>query len=346
VIFEKQFPRDVPGLENLEPRRGALENLLSQVKPDADGVAKVGRGRIIAGDLEGALQLAGVAREPMLDLAGMVCVRRAAGGGKYYFIANRSDQSVIGWIPLAASAAQAVLLMDPLSGRVGAGELRARAKGGVEVYLELRPGESLVVRTSGDKKLDYPVWDFWHLAYTAGEIKGEWHMEFLAGGPVLPASFAATNLASWTENADTNARSFAGTARYTITFDAPDTDTRQWLLHLGKVCESARVKLNGKDFGTLFVSPFRVVVDNLKPKDNRLEVEVTGTSANRIRDLDRRGVAWKNFHDINFVNQFYKPFDASDWPLAESGLLGPVTLTAIQSSSQPAVDGNARPSRP
>jgi hypothetical protein len=87
--------------------------------------------------------------------------------------------------------------------------------------------------------------------------------------------------------------------------------------------------LNGKDYGTLITSPFRVLVDNLKPEGNVLEVEVTSVAANRIRDLDRRGVPWKNFHDINFVNLDYKPFNAADWPLAESGLLGPVTLTPV-----------------
>ena len=59
---------------------------------------------------------------------------------------------------------------------------------------------------------------------------------------------------------------------------------------------------------------------------NLLEVEVTNLSANRIRDLDLRKVPWKIFHDINFVNLDYKPFDASAWPLRASGLLGPVTL--------------------
>lgn len=86
--------------------------------------------------------------------------------------------------------------------------------------------------------------------------------------------------------------------------------------------------MNGKDLGTLIIPPFRVTVDDLKPVGNQLEVEVTSTSANRIRDLDRRGVKWQNFHDINFVNQDYRPFNAANWPVAESGLIGPVTLTA------------------
>ncbi len=83
------------------------------------------------------------------------------------------------------------------------------------------------------------------------------------------------------------------------------------------------MRLNGQDLGTSFALPFAQDVANLKPAGNVLVVEVTNLSANRIRDLDRRGVKWKTFHDINFVNIQYKPFDASDWPLSDSGLLGP-----------------------
>jgi hypothetical protein len=67
----------------------------------------------------------------------------------------------------------------------------------------------------------------------------------------------------------------------------------------------------------------------LKTKDNRLEIEVTNLSANRIRDLDIRGVEWKYFHDINIVNIDYKKFDASQWDIVDSGLLGPVRLVPL-----------------
>ncbi len=57
-------------------------------------------------------------------------------------------------------------------------------------------------------------------------------------------------------------------------------------------------------------------------------------SANRIRDLDRRGVRWKKFYDVNLVDQRYKPFDASGWDLTPSGLLGPVTLIPYRTGSE------------
>ncbi|MBM4156629.1 MAG: hypothetical protein FJ221_16625 [Lentisphaerae bacterium] len=69
-----------------------------------------------------------------------------------------------------------------------------------------------------------------------------------------------------------------------------------------------------------------VPADLLRPAGNKLEIEVTNLAANRIRDLDRRKVAWRIFRDINLVNIKYKPFDASNWPVFDSGLLGPVVL--------------------
>jgi hypothetical protein len=64
----------------------------------------------------------------------------------------------------------------------------------------------------------------------------------------------------------------------------------------------------------------------LKAGANLIEIEVTNLSANRIRDLDRRKVVWKKFHDINIVDHNYRKLDASEWPIEPSGLLGPVKL--------------------
>jgi hypothetical protein len=118
-----------------------------------------------------------------------------------------------------------------------------------------------------------------------------------------------------------------------VRFDAPAT-APDYVLDLGRVAESARVRLNGKELGTLIAHPFRIHTGPLKPRDNLLEIDVTNVSANRVRDLDRRGVQWKIFHDINFVGIDYKPFDASRWPVRMSGLVGPVTLTPVVRSDQ------------
>ena len=111
---------------------------------------------------------------------------------------------------------------------------------------------------------------------------------------------------------------------------APD-GTTDWLLDLGDVRESARVTVNGQVVGTSWSLPHRLRVgDALQPGTNVLEIDVTNLGANRIRDLDKRGVEWRIMHEINFVNIRYKPFDASDWDLTPSGLLSPITLTPLK----------------
>ncbi len=182
----------------------------------------------------------------------------------------------------------------------------------------------------------------------AQRIAGLWSVEFIVGGPVLPKPCTVSNLASWTRNGDPASEAFAGTARYRTKFEVSGVgvqvsgrasgtgsslkpDTRHLtplLLDLGDVRHVARVRINGRDLGTAFMRPYRVEVpaDLLKPSGNELEIEVTNLAANRIRDLDRRKVEWRIFRDINLVSITYKPFDASGWPVFESGLLGPVVL--------------------
>jgi hypothetical protein len=216
-----------------------------------------------------------------------------------------------------------------MTGRAGIGAIRPRSDGTTLVYLQLQPGESVILRVFTESRITGPAWAYWQPAGQPVELSGSWKVGFIAGGPVLPPPFETSRLASWTELGGEEAQRFAGTGRYSLKFEAPARAAEGWWLDLGRVCQSARVRLNGRDLGTALVPPFRLRVNELKPTGNELEIEVTNTSANRIRDLDRRGVKWKNFYDINFVNIDYKPFDASTWALADSGLYGPVLLRPI-----------------
>ena len=50
-------------------------------------------------------------------------------------------------------------------------------------------------------------------------LTGTWKVEFIEGGPVLPAGYETKELASWTTRDDPELKRFAGTARYTIEFE-------------------------------------------------------------------------------------------------------------------------------
>ncbi len=68
---------------------------------------------------------------------------------------------------------------------------------------------------------------------------------------------------------------------------------------------------------------------------NVLEVSVTNLTANRIADLDRRGVSWKKFYNVNIAARLAENrtpdglFTAAGWEPLDSGLIGPVTLTPL-----------------
>jgi len=332
VIFEDHLPADVPGWGGLAARRHELRRLLAPLRfgpTPATNLQEIryGAGRILLGDAAAALAAAGAAREPMFDQPGLMCLRRAFPEGSYYFVANRSTNNAVdSWVKLGRPA-RSVVVMDPMTGRAGTGQVRHRRSNAAEVRLSLAPGQSVLLRCFAQRSVHGPSWREWSPAGQPRPLAGSWEVRFLEGGPTLPAPARLERLASWTTLSDANVQRFAGTARYTLVFDRPSGGAQHWVLDLGDVAQSARVRLNGRSFGTLITPPFRVVLDHLSSRGNQLEVEVTNVSANRIRDLDRQGVKWKNFNDINFVNLAYQPFDASNWPITDSGLLGPVTLT-------------------
>jgi hypothetical protein len=174
-------------------------------------------------------------------------------------------------------------------------------------------------------------WPYRESAGAPVDLAGHWKMEFIKGGPELPPAIDTTALKSWTELDGEAAQRFAGTAHYRVEFDVPTTKADDWLLDLGDVRETARVRLNGRDVETAWSLPFRVRVGEfLQPGRNVLELDVTNLAANRIRDLDKRGVKWKIMREINFVDINYQPFDASKWSLMPSGLLGPVQLVPLR----------------
>lgn len=322
VIFEERLPSDVPGFGDLEARRARLREVL----------ARGARGLVVASDLEQALGAAGIPREPIVDGSGVLCIRRRHAAGRHYFIANQSASVLSGFRALATRARSAVVL-DPLSGRAGVARLRRGEGGRAEVFLRLEPGHALILRTFEDREVAGEAWRFLVPGEEAFEVRGPWRVSFVAGGPELPRPYEAESLESWTRSGDPAAERFAGTARYEARFSAPP-GPGPWILDLGQVRHSARVRLNGAELGTLILPPYQIEVPRLEPGENALEIEVTSLAANRIRDLDRRKVPWRIFHDINFVDIRYRPFDASDWPLFDAGLLGPVRLRAARDRTE------------
>jgi hypothetical protein len=344
VIFHKGTPTDVPGLGDLAARRATLNRRLApllRATRELHGIAtlKLGRGQVLAADdIEPALARAAVGRETLVD-RGLQFVRRTHADGHLYFLLNRGENALEGWIPLATPAASAALF-DPMSGRRGVGALRKTAAGNAEVFVQLAPGETWLVKTFATRQVVGPAFELWRTAGTPQPLAGRWSLTFTEGAPALPPKQELTALGSWTELAREDLKAFSGTGVYAVTFSAP-TGEGQVLLDLGHVADSARVKLNGREIAGLISPPWQVVLRRewLRPGDNTLEMAVTTLGANRIADLDRRDPSWKKFYNTNYparVGTNRGPdgnFSAAKWAPRPSGLLGPVTLLPVQRES-------------
>ncbi|GAB2563838.1 glycosyl hydrolase [Spirosoma areae] len=341
VVVCGQLPGDVNGLGNLNSRRSTFKSLLAQLKfvdTEKAGIQKasVGKGAFVLGkDVDTLLAYAAVKREAMVD-KGLQYVRRSHANGNYYFIANWGEKAVDGWVPLQTTA-QSVAMYNPMTEKMGMAGLRTSAGGTREVYLQLAPGESCILETN-TAKINGPIYAYAKPAGEAQPINGTWSINFVKGGPTLPATIKTDKLVSWTEQKGEDVKTFSGTAAYTITFTKPTGTATNWLLDLGNVAESAVVQLNGKDMGTLIGPTYQLIIPATALKaSNTLMVNVSNSMANRIIDMDRNHVAWKKFYNINLSARLRENrdengnFTAERWTPKPSGLLGPVTLTPMAS---------------
>jgi hypothetical protein len=339
IIIYGDMPENIAGWADLDTKNevfNRLKNGISFSPTNNPEVARsvYGKGSILTGkDIDQLLSFAGIKRETMAD-AKIKYVRRETKSGFTYFILNSSDKSFDGWLPIQAKAVSAALF-NPITEQFGTVKVRTAAGNATEVYTRLSPGESLILEAYNSNASGKP-YNFFDPLSTPSELSGSWKVNFLEGGPVIPASKEITKLSSWTLFDGDDVKNFSGTAAYTIAFKKPGGKADALLLNLGKVSESARVILNGKEIAVLIGPEFKVVIDNkLLKSSNILEVRVSNLMANRIAYLDRNNIEWKKFYNVNFnarIRQNTKNniFDASKWEPRESGLIGPVTITALR----------------
>jgi len=309
---------DAPGLAQLTERRAALQRSLASLRQLPAFIAGT--------DPVAMLAHLGVRSE---RIAGLRCQRRRLGDGSTcYFLANRGETTIREWIHPSRPGG-AVSLLDPWTGRVGWAERRPDG----DVFLALEPGESrfLVV---GEARLAQTPWqEQLPDPERSLSVAGPWRVSFIAGGPVRPVARSVRTLSPYTSWPEPELQRFAGTARYEADLVLTKAQaTAERLLDLGQVHGSARAFLNGRELGVCVRAPYRFAVSpgGLRAGKNQLVVEITGVAANRVRDLDRRGVNWRIFHDINFVNINYRRFDASGWGTLPAGLVGPVRLVGCK----------------
>ena len=259
--------------------------------------------------------------ELMKSQYGLRTIRRKNATGYHYFIANLQGKDIHARIPLTVKAEDA-RWFNPLNGEIYKADINADG-----VQMDLRSGESMILET-----YDTPQQEKAEAikAPTAIEKKlnGKWTLSFLESAPKVNKTFTLDSLQTWETLDDDSVKVTMGTGVYTTSINMTQQEAKaNWQIELGDVRESARVYINGKLAGCAWAVPF--VLDCKKafrPGKNTIAIEVTNLPANRIADMDRKGVKWRKYKEINIVDINYKKTTYADWKPVKSGLNSAVKL--------------------
>ena len=261
---------------------------------------------------------------------GLKAIRRKNPTGYHYFIANLTPEDIDIETPLAVDFKSAAWF-NPLNGEIIPAKMTPKG-----IRISLRCGESMILQTWNNKVngLDNTVHPMTKKKSVINDIvlEGPWRLSFIDEMPKVNRKFYLDKLKTWEKLDDDSVRITMGTGVYTISFWLPNKETikGKWQIDLGDVRESARVYINGQFIGCAWSVPFTLdFKDVLKPGDNTVRIEVTNLPANRIRDLDRRGVKWRKMEEINVVDINYKKTTYENWEPVPSGLNSKVRLIKI-----------------
>ena len=263
--------------------------------------------------------------EPMKTQHCLKAIRRKNPTGHHYFIANLTPDDIEADVPLAV-AFQSATLFNPLNGDI----IPATITEG-KVHLTLRSGQSIILQTWNEVQAEQVAAIQSQQSVKEYSLNGPWRLTFTEEAPRVVKSFALDKLQTWETLDDDSVKVTMGTGIYATRLKLMQRDLKDaqsWQIDLGDVRESARVYINGQFVGCAWSVPYVLDFKGniLKPGMNDIRIEVTNLPANRIADLDRRGVKWRKMEEINVVETTY-----DQWEPVKSGLNSEVKLLKVKS---------------
>jgi hypothetical protein len=264
--------------------------------------------------------------ETMKTQLGLKAIRRKNANGYHYFIANLSPKDVCEYVSLPVDYEEAIWF-NPLNG-----ERYAARQDGRQILISLRSGESMILQTF-NKQAGFPqvarLEDEGKTPVKTFDLNSKWSLSFVDEAPAVGKTYQLDKLQTW-ETLDEKTRITMGTGVYTTHLNLKKkdlADAHAWTIDLGDVRESARVYINNRFVGCAWSVPYVLNCSNvLKEGDNLIRIEVTNLPANRISDLDKKGVKWRKMEEINVVDINYKKTTYDEWAPVESGLHSNVAI--------------------
>lgn len=319
-----------PGLKNYPACDDEVKRMAKEVWGDCDGATitsnKYGKGRVIWGkDIRSVLMEDGVQPDFFIDGENKVIdfIHRTTKDYEFYFVTNLNKNPQKATCSFRVSG-RTPELWNPVTGEMSIVSNFNQKDGCITIPMEFDSFQSFFVvfprkKTKGaqeKKGRNFPA------VSTVQTLEGAWNVQFdeMWGGP---KSVVFDRLEDWTENANDGIKFYSGKATYIKEFDIEGEIPEVLYLDLGVVRNIAEVRLNGKDMGIVWTSPWRVdISDVVNRKGNKLEIDIINLWPNRLigdADLPEN----ERFTNTN-ITAFKK-----DSKLLPSGLLGPVALKKV-----------------
>ena len=257
------------------------------------------------------------------------------GPENWSYVHRETDREDIWWIRnfSGAQASEVILVrggegqprvLDPVTGKARRINASTSSEGYRYFRLDMEANDAVFVIIPKAREEAVPVTHARKKPILT--MEGSWKL-FFESGLGAPSMAVFDHLMSYTESKIPAIRYYAGTVTYRKSFSLKKKEMKDigtFEIDLGSVKNLARVKVNGHDLGVVWKAPFRVEVpaEYLHPGSNDLEVKVINLWPNRIiGDLQPDAVLKWTYTASNWYT--------ADSPLLPSGLLGPVTVSAV-----------------
>jgi hypothetical protein len=319
-----EAPKRSPSFQNYPDADNELIVLADKMWGDKSAKQRVyGKGKILSGmTIAEALASLNIAPDIALNDPQMVYNHRTTPDREIYFIANRSEK-LVQISPAFRVAGKQPELWNPINGERRVLPAFEQNDVSTTIPLQFEPYESMFIvfsdvgkqQSSGGVEANFPA------PTTVTEITTPWTVTFesdkIKRGPSEPVIF--DKLQSWTQNNDERIRYYAGTAVYKNMFTLDAIPSGEVYIDLGKVCNMAKVKINGQYVGGVWTYPYWLnISDVAKVGENTLEIEVVNNWVNRLvgdSSLPK---------DERVTNYAFESW--MSMKLRDSGLIGPVKI--------------------
>lgn len=320
-------PERSPSLQDFPSADNEVKRMASILWGNIDGkkitARRYGKGLVLDGiDMQQALDQIKLQKDFDMDAnIPVLFTHRSSVGREIYFITNQSDTMQNFTATFRVNGMQPEL-WDATNGTARLLPNFTIKNGTTSIPMQLTPAQScfIVFRKKADQDQGGENFPKGVLVQT---LINPWTITFNAamGGPKKPVMFKT--LADWTSNENDSIKYYSGTAVYETNFSFKPDKLKKYLLDLGEVKNLARIKVNKKDVGGLWMAPWQVdITPFLQQGNNNLEIEVVNLWVNRlIGDARLPEAERKTWLSVNMIRK-------TD-PLHPSGLLGPVSILQL-----------------